>query len=248
MPNPYTLQDFMKGGGMDATDHPLAQQLDFIKKYDPNASIVTQGGGDGGGSSFDKIQYDQSKLPAMKAGYTPNYFLDKDGNDTADHTGFTPRKGATNQNKIYDPNYGWMVPDSDVGQIDEKANNAQQNKEGGLFSTIGNALVPSDKPWMTIPTVIGAGLGSAGLSGLEKAGVQLGMGAVTSGGKNLTDPMTYLGLATGMGVGQLPPEVQRILNLAKMGYGAVKDPVGTAVGLGTGAASSFVGNILKGTK
>lgn len=240
MANPMNLRDFLRSGGLESTDRSNDEQLAFIRQYDPNAQWTTMGSGDD--QRFQKLQYDSTKLPTQKAGYTPNLKLDDNGNPLKGSGTFTPRTGATNANKIWDANYGWMVPDKDVGEIDEKTNNAQQNKEGGLFSTIGNALVPSDKPWMTIPTVIGAGLGSAGLSALEKGGLQLGMGAITSGGKNLTNPLSYLGL----GMNMLPPEVQKILNLAKFGYGAYTNPVGTATGLATGAAGNFVANILKG--
>lgn len=240
------LLDVIKNGGLASKDNSMDEQLAVIKKYDPNATIETRGGGDGDGSAFQQIQYDQSKLPKMKEGYTENFFLDKNGNDTSSHVGFTPRTGATNKNKIYDPNYGWIVPTSDVGSIDEKANNAQQNKEGGLFSTIGNALVPSDKPWMVIPEVIGAGLASSGLSGFEKAAANFGLNAATTGGKSLTDPMAYLGAGVGALGNMLPPELMQTLGYVKSAYGWIKNPIGSAANMAGGMAMNGVTKLFGG--
>ncbi len=238
--NAMNLVDFMRTGGLGSTTtgNSINDELDFIKKYDPNAKLntrqINQGGGDQGDKFVDQqyVDYDQSKLPKMKDGYVANYNLSPDTPYSSRVThGGTPMMNQRLDRVEQDPNYGYIMPKEDMGTIDEKANNAQQNKEGGLFSQLGNAIVPSDKPWMAIPTAIGAGITGSALSGMDKAIGNFGLNAISSGGKSLTDPLSYVSAGLGVAAPNLPPDVLKTLGYIKTAYGWIKNPIGSAANL-----------------
>ncbi len=229
--NAMNLADFMRSDGLGSTDHSIQDELKFIQKYDPSASIQRMNANDPSGG-FDKVQYDGTKLPQVKEGYTPDYTI---GQPTT--KGWTPRIGHTTEHAIKDDNYGWLIPNSDLGSIDEKANTAQQSADTGFIGKLTAGF--DQKPWAVLPAAVGMGLGGAGLSAMQQAGANLGLGAITSGGKNLTDPMSYLGAAMGAVAPSLPPDLLKTLGYVKTAYGWVKNPIGSAANL---AVNKLIGS------
>ncbi len=237
-----SLLDFTRGYGSNNAPNSLDDQLAFVKQYDPNASIQSrdteQGGGDNGSHTVTNqvLNYDTTKLPKMKEGYIQNLTMDP---GYVSSGGEAPRKNADNSHAIWDKDYGYIVPTGDVGDIDEKANNAQQSKEGGWMSKIGNMIVPDDKPWMAIPTAIGLGIGGSALSGMDKAITNFGLNAASTGGKSLSDPMSYLSAGLGMAAPNLPPDVLKTLGYIKTAAGWIKNPIGSAANL---AVNKLIGS------
>lgn len=247
MDDPAFLR-LLAAGGMGATGAggSLADELATAKKYDPNASIVTHGGDDGT-QSWQQVQYDPSKLPQPKVGQ--QYDLQSDISHGLLGSGYSP-SGATGQVRTstageqLDPNAGYTADSSDWRNVTDKENNAAQDSSQDFLGKTMGSLVPSDHPWAVIPEAIGAGIaGSGALNGLAKGAANLGIGAAESGGKSLTDPFSYLGLAGGM----LPPEVAKYIGYAGNAANAIKNPVGTATNLAGGAAGTWLANILKGS-
>jgi hypothetical protein len=207
------LVSFLQGGGFADKSHTDQDMLDFAKKYDPNATLVDNGNG------VNRVQYDASKLPQAPKGYTQNFNLDQNIPGVSKSTAAeTIRSGATNKNAVYDKNYGWMVPDSDVGEVNAAANHAADS--GAWWNTVGDAISPTS-PAKLAMMAVGAGLGP-GLNALGGAG--------SFGGT----------LAQAIKAGQ---QGLSLYNLVK---NMSKDPVGTAESAAANYAVKAIPNLFGG--
>lgn len=169
------LRDFLaqgntvaSGGRMPDASNPanLQSSLDFIKNFDPNASIVSNfapGQDTGGAAPSYRVNYDINDLPKTASGLGP-----QEGGQTWIYgAGPLERSGVetlANPNATWqDPIYGLMTNQSNIN-INEKRNQAQQNQSGGLLSTIGNMITPKGPGDVLLGGLFG-GLASMGIPG-----------------------------------------------------------------------------------
>ncbi len=152
------LVDFLRQGGTESRDPAmnLVQQLAFVKKYDPNASLSMDTRGDNG--PVEQLNYDQRLLPKYADGTTYGQV------DSSGHQLYTPIVGPSklmqsgvssfsNPNDIWsDPNYG-MVTHSGNININEKRNRAQQTT---LLDTLGPLLVGGIAGFAGMPSILTA--------------------------------------------------------------------------------------------
>jgi hypothetical protein len=158
-----------------------------------------------GSITIPRLVYDRSKLPQLPSGMT--YDFERDA--AAGYGGVAGRApGAANASgyvrtsnagTTFDKDFGWLAPTSNWRDVTDRENNAAQNASGGLFSAIGNALVPSDKPWMALLTAIMAGaapavssaLGGGAAGSLGSTALKAGVSAAT-GGNPFSNPLSML--------------------------------------------------------
>jgi hypothetical protein len=144
------IQLTLGSGGATGID----QELAIAQKYDPNASIEYYDNSAEGDMPMERIDMNQSLLPAIPAGYTALGRV----SDNSDSGGQQEGQHVLNGAQVYtDPNWGLVTPEADINQN-------YDTHGGGFFKNISN--------WA--PLVVG---GFAGLGPLSQIGTGLGTAA-----------------------------------------------------------------------
>lgn len=212
----YQLLQSGAGTGVQLPDLGTAEnQLGILKKYDPNAKIVTTPGtsysnetGQGTRPDTYSIDFDQSKLPKPNTGGLGGNLTNFDPNSNT--FGNTSKYGGHSWLKdpskvTFDENYGWLTPADNYGTY------YSGTKGDATSDMIGKGILAATLAVMGggVAQGLGGGVGGQIGSGAFKFGVSEGL----SGGK--TNPLS--GLLSMFGGQAIPPQLAQLLQMLKGG-------------------------------